>query len=247
MREAASALALDPTLASAAELVGRLMLDPPRTTPREVEHAIREEDIQTMRGYARVGVWLYAAFLAFTPFLWWIAPRGSPHVLALTGMIVAGLAVCWWGARIRPLGKEVVIAISSAILLALVAHMYTPFLAAPAMAAATVMVIVLTPTRSRITSALGIVVLTGLAVLGPWVLERIEALPVTTTIDTHGILLRAPALAGDEISTLVVGVLYVVGLLVGTAVVANAMRARERAARHRLHLQAWQLRQLVAA
>src|SRR6185503_19488131 len=36
MREAASAIALDPQLAAAAELVGRLMLEPPATTPAEV-------------------------------------------------------------------------------------------------------------------------------------------------------------------------------------------------------------------
>jgi serine/threonine-protein kinase len=247
MREAASALALDPTLASAAELVGRLMLEPPRTTPREVEDAIREEDIQTMRGHARVGTWLFVGFLAFTPLLWWIAPRGSLYVLALSAMISVSLGLCWWGARIRPLGKEGLIAIASAILLAIVAHMYTPFLAAPGMAAAATMVIVLTPTRSRITSALGIVVLVSVAVLGPWVLERVGALQVTTTIGDHGIVLSAPALAGDETSILIVGILYVLGLIAGTAVIASTIRAREQAARHRLHLQAWQLRQLVAS
>ena len=36
MREATAALALDPALAGAAELVGRLMLEPPRETPPEV-------------------------------------------------------------------------------------------------------------------------------------------------------------------------------------------------------------------
>ena len=245
MREAASALALDPTLAGTAELVGRLMLEAPRTTPREVEDAILEEDVQTMRTNARVGVWLFVAFLAFTPLLWWVAPRGSPYVLALSVMTATNLGLCWWGARVRPLGREGLIAVSMMVLLAIVAHMFTPFLAAPGLAATAVMVIVLTPTRSRLTSASVMMVLACLAVLGPWVLERMGALPVTTTIDEHGVLLRAPGLVGDETSTLVVGVLYVLALIVGTAVVANAMRVREHAARHRLHLQAWHLRHLV--
>ncbi|MGN6110070.1 MAG: serine/threonine-protein kinase, partial [Kofleriaceae bacterium] len=47
MREAAAALALDPALGDAAALVGRLMLEPPRVTPREVEAAIAEDDIRT--------------------------------------------------------------------------------------------------------------------------------------------------------------------------------------------------------
>ena len=76
-------------------------------------------------------------------------------------------------------------------------------------------------------------------------LEQAGVLTKTTSIDAHGIDLRAPALAGDQTSTLVVGVLYVIGLIAGTAVIANTMRTRERLARHRLHMQAWQLRQLV--
>jgi len=245
MREAASALALDPTLVGAAELVGRLMLEPPRTTPREVEDAIREEDVQTMRSHARIGVWLYLGFLLFTPLLWWIAPRGSPHVLALTAVVAINLGLCWWGSRIRPLGKEAWIAVFTMILISVVAHMFTPFLAAPGIAAMAAMVILLTPTRSPITSAIPMTVLPCLAVLVPWLLERMGALPVTTTIGDHGIVLDAPALAGDETRTLVVGVLYVVMLVAGSAILANIMRGRERAARHTLHLQAWQLRQLV--
>ncbi|HET9989220.1 MAG TPA: hypothetical protein VFQ65_11885 [Kofleriaceae bacterium] len=40
--------------------------------------------------------------------------------------------------------------------------------------------IVLTPTRSRITSAVAIVVLMCLAVLGPWIAERLGVLPVAS-------------------------------------------------------------------
>jgi serine/threonine-protein kinase len=245
VREAASALALDPTLASAAELVGRLMLEPPRITPREVEEAIVEDDVQTMQSHARVGVRIYVGFLVFTPLLWWIAPRGSPYVLALSALIASNLTLCWLGARIRPLGKEGLFAVSNMILLAIVAHTFSPFLVAPGMAATSALVIVLTPTRSRLTSAISMTALACLAVLGPWVLERIGTLPMTTMIGEHGITLRAPGLAGDETSTLIVAVLYVVGLIVGASGLASAMRTRELAARRHLHLQAWQLRQLV--
>ena len=246
MREAASALALDPSLAGAAELVGRLMLEPPRTMPREVDEAVLEEEVQTVRGHARVGVWLYLGFIAFTPLLWWIAPRGSPYVLALSMLIVTNLGLCWWGAGNRPHGKEWLLALTTTILLAIVAHMYTPFVVAPGMAAMVAMVVVLTPTRSRLTASTALMTLLPcLAVLGPWLLERTGVVSVTTSISDRGVLLRAPALAGDQTSTLVVAVLYVVGMIGGAAVLASAMRARERTARRSLHLQAWQLRQLV--
>ncbi len=246
MREAACALALDPALTGAAELVGRLMLEPPRTTPREVQEAIDADDLHTVRSHARVGVWAYLGFLGFTPLLWWIAPRGSPYVLALSGMIITNIVLCWWGARYRPHGKEWGLALSTTILLAIVAHMYTPFLAAPGLAATTVIVVLLSPTRSLLTSnVLAMSTLMAIAVLAPWILEQTGTLVSTTSIGADGIHLRAPALAGDQTTTLIVGVLYVFGMIAGGAFLAAAMRARERTARHRLHLQAWQLRQLV--
>src|SRR5262249_46226370 len=67
MREAAAALALDPALEGAAALVGRLMLDPPRTTPREVDEAITADEIRTLRADARAGLWALWACLGFTP------------------------------------------------------------------------------------------------------------------------------------------------------------------------------------
>ena len=71
-------------------------------------------------------------------------------------------------------------------------------------------------------------------------------LAVTTRVGPLGVVLQAPGIVGDEVSTLIVGVLYVVALIVGAPVLASAMRAREATARRHLHLQAWQLRQLVA-
>ena len=160
-------------------------------------------------------------------------------------MVITNLALCWWGSRHRPLGKDWLLVVSNTILLAIVAHMFTPFLVAPGMAATSALVIVMTPTRSWPASAAMMTVLGCAAVLVPWLLERSGVLALTTTIGERGILLHAPAIAGDEYSTLVVGVLYVFGLVLGAAILGAVIRTRELAARRRLHLQAWQLRQLV--
>ena len=245
MREAGSALALDPTLTAAAELVGRLMLEPPKTTPPEVDAAILDDDVKTMQGNARVGIYAYVSFFAFMPMVWWIAPQGSPWVLAISMLILLNMAICFWGSRVNPLGKEGIIGISNAILHAVTARMYTPFLIAPGLAAMSAMAIMFTPTRSRLTSMAGMVGLPALAVLGPFLLERFGVLPLTTTVDHRGILLDAVAVAGNETATLTVAALYVLGLIAAAAGMARGMRSRERAAKKILHLQAWQLRQLV--
>ena len=44
---------------------------------------------------------------------------------------------------------------------------------------------------------------------------------------------------------ILVGSLYAIGLIIGSTAIAHAMRARTRAAHRHLHVQAWQLRQLV--
>ncbi len=245
MREAASAIALDPNLTTAAELLGRLMLEPPRTMPPEVEQAILSDDVATMQSNAKVGVWVYVFFLGFLPLIWWIAPAGSPYVLALSALVVINLGVCLWGSQTNPLGKGGIIAITNALILVVVSRMYTPFLIAPGMAAMSCMAIVFTPTRSRLASATGMMLSTGLAVLGTWLLERVGVLSQTTTVDARGILMDAEALAGDETSTLIVAVLYVACLIIAAAGMAYGMATRERAAKRHLHLQAWQLRQLV--
>jgi len=148
MREAASAIALDPALTAAAELVGRLMPEPPRDTPTEVGQAPLEDDVTAMQGNARIGVWAYVVFFAFMPFVWWIAPRGSPYVLAVSVLVLVNMGLCYVGSRVRPLGLEGILAITNAILLAVAARMFTPFLVAPGLAAMSAMAIVFTPTRS---------------------------------------------------------------------------------------------------
>jgi hypothetical protein len=244
MREAAAALALDPTLDGPAALVGRLMLDPPRTTPREVDEAIAAEEVRTVRADGRAGVWGLVACLAFTPLLWWIAPHASGHVAAFTGALVLS-GVCYLSAfhktRVRP---ELVI-LGNTVLIAILARMYSPLFIAPGVASVLAMAMCSTPRLSVLGSAGVVGTLFISAAIGPLVLERIGVLSQTMSIGTAGVLLRAPAIAPPEGPGILVGALYAIGLMIGATAMASAMRRRTRAAHHRLHLQAWQLRQLV--
>jgi len=58
--------------------------------------------------------------------------------------------------------------------------------------------------------------------------------------------LSAVALSGEyPMASLVAGALFVFALLLAAVGISSNMRERERAAKRALHLQAWQLRQLV--
>jgi serine/threonine-protein kinase len=246
MREAAGALALDPTLAGAAELVGRLMLEPPRTTPREVDDAIRLDEVRNAKETARAGVWAVGGALAFTPLLWWIAPSGSPYVIGLTALLIAIGITCVYVNR-STIPRPGIVVISNTVLLVLVARMFSPVLIAPGVAAVLAMAMALTPRFSLLGSAYTITGLLSCAILGPLALERLGVWSQTMFVDAQGVLFHAPVFAGNETPTIIVGALYAVALVAGACLMANTMRARAKEAARHLHLQAWQLRQLVPA
>jgi serine/threonine-protein kinase len=244
MREAAAALALDPALEDAAALVGRLMLEPPRTTPREVDEAIAADDVRTVKANARAGLWALIACLAFTPMLWWIAPHASGYVAAFTGMLVLS-GVFYLYAYHGETPRPGLVILGNAVMIGLIARMFSPMFIAPGVAAVLAMAMVLTPRLSVLGSAFAVGALFIAAAIAPMVLEQLGAVSPTMSIDRAGILLRAPAVGGAEGPAILVGVLYTIGLIIGACGMAHAMRARTRAAHRHLHLQAWQLRQLV--
>jgi serine/threonine-protein kinase len=244
MREAAAALALDPELDGAAALVGRLMLDPPRTTPREVDEAIAADEVQTARADARAGIWALVACFAFTPLLWWIAPPGAHALAGFLVVLVLEMAiymVAYHGSRPRP----GLVILGNVVMIAAVARMFSPILVAPGVAAVLALAMVVTPRLSVIGSARSIGALFISGAIVPLILERTGVISPTISIDPVGLHLHAPAIGGAEGPALVVAALYTAGLIIGTCWMAHSMRTRARAAHRHLHLQAWQLRQLV--
>ena len=83
------------------------------------------------------------------------------------------------------------------------------------------------------------------AIFGPLAIERLDSVSRTVTASGGGVVFHAPAIAGYELPTLVVGTIYSLALVVGAATMGGVMRRRTRDAYRHLQLQAWQLRQLV--
>jgi hypothetical protein len=221
-----------------------LMLEPPRATPSEVTEAIQAEDVRSALAVGRAGLFAVVGSLAFSPLLWWIAPHASAHVLALTVLlVVTGLATLHSVVTGRP--RPGLIVIGNAVIVAVVARMFSPVLIAPGIAALLAMALVLTPRFSVLGSAAGVGALMCAGVIAPLVLERAGVLSTTVVVGESGVLLQPPAISGHEGPVFVVAVFYIVALIGAACVMADMMRRRTRAAHEHLHLQAWQLRQLV--
>ncbi|HUS29268.1 MAG TPA: serine/threonine-protein kinase [Kofleriaceae bacterium] len=245
MREAAGALALDPALSGAAELVGRLMLEPPRETPIEVKEAMTAVDVHDAKAIAKAGVWAVIGSLLFLPLVWWMAP-GSVNgmwvlavLLAIDG-VVAVVAV----RAVKPRPGLVVIA--NTVIVIAVARMFSPILIAPGVAASLGMAMVLTPRFSWLGSPITIGALMVGAMLVPLGLEQLGIVSTTMTVTPHGVVFSGPALDGARSTpTIVVAALYAACLAGASIFAGYQMRTRALTAAHSLQLQAWQLRQLV--
>ncbi|HEY5925078.1 MAG TPA: serine/threonine-protein kinase [Kofleriaceae bacterium] len=245
MREAAGALALDPALGGAAELVGRLMLEPPRTTPSEVSEAMAADDVRDAKAIGKAGMFAVFGALLFIPLLYWIAPSNSIYVPALLAFLLLDGVVATHAMRAK-LPKPGLVVIANTIIVIVLARMFSPILIAPGVAASLAMAMVLTPRFSWLGSPVTIAVLMIGAVTVPLLLEQVGALSVTMSVSPDGVLFSAPAVSGAEAAgTIVVGALYAIALITGAAIAGYQMRQRQMQAQKHLHLQAWQLRQLV--
>jgi hypothetical protein len=108
------------------------------------------------------------------------------------------------------------------------------------------MAMVLTPRFSLLGSPVTIGALMVGGIVTPLVLENLGALSTTMSVSPAGILFSPPAISGAEPGpTIAVGALYAASLVAGAAIAGYQMRQRTLDAQKHLHLQAWQLRQLV--
>jgi serine/threonine-protein kinase len=244
MREAAAALALDPALEGPAELVARLMLEPPTVTPPEVEQSIQRDNVRSARVLAAAGLWVVVAALAFLPLLWWLSD-GANTLLGVLALMLAADGVLGQLVRRAKRPRPELIIIANMLLVFVIARMFSPLLIAPGIAASIAIAMVLTPQFSWLGSPVGIVVSMSAGVLAPLLFEELGWMSHTMIVGKHGLSFETAAFAGHRVPTLIVAVVYVIALITGAVVAGSSMRRQQREAHRRLHLQAWQLRQLV--
>ncbi len=242
IRAAARALALDPTAREAADLVGRLMLEPPKEMPPEVERELEELDHVNLRVSARFGMFAAIAYLVFFPILYWIGFRDLwYHLVGISICCVIIYAEVRIAHRDAFLSGYIAIA-GNLMVFALFAWMVSPVILGPG--PGTVMVMLMATHRSLIRTPI-LAALTALAILSPWVLAQFGLAPPIASVDGAAIQLHTAAGVLGHGPTLFALGLYLLALIGLAALLGHLQEDDRRSVRRAMQLQSWQLRQLV--
>ncbi len=244
MQHAGRALALDPSSADAADLVTRMILEPPRETPAKVQAELSALEDADLRSQGRFAMAAYIIYLTFVPIMVWVGVRDVPTLTLGTLAIVANIAFAFVLMRKRTVSTAFLYTMvgSNVVLLAIAARLFSPFLVAPGIAAATMFALVLHPRFGR--PAVLVIALCG-AILVPWLLERIGVL--SPTIGAHdGALVMRTANGSFRLPHMEIALaFYVIALLICSAFLSRGMSLMHYQSRRAAYLQAWHMRQLV--
>jgi serine/threonine-protein kinase len=244
LRAGSRAIALDPHAREAAELVARLMLEPPEQAPPEVEQELLAADLADMRRQAsRTGLsGLGLGLLLLVTLTYFAGLHDTWYIATLVGMVVLAvvstrIVVDW------PVNWLVWRTIAAnTLVLVVIALATTPILIAPGVA---VLTAGLLAARPRLRPIWLIYALSVAAMLVPWGLEVIGYLPRTIDVTGDGLVLHLATTRLDGSVALAGLALWVVyGPALALILTRSIFRDRSRMERS-LHVQAWQLRQLV--
>lgn len=243
LREAGSAVALDPRDREATELLGRLVLEPPDEASREGAAIEAASDAAEIRSQAKVAAASYLSVPATLPLLAWLGIEQLGVVIAIgaLGLIQAALALA--AARGRFGQSWVWIATGlNVVLLACYARVFGPVIGVPAMAATIVMAAVALP---GVRPWWLVPALMLLGVLGPAALELAGVLGRTTDVTAGGVIIRSAVVRLPLDETLIVLAAHTVALIFVAVNYGRLLTQSGREARARLLSQAWHLEQLA--
>ncbi len=195
MRAAGRALALDPSLPGAAELVAF-----------EVPEQLR---------MAKASIATYAGYACVAPLLFAFGFRDAPYLCALVAIAAGNIAIASITLVQRRAAPRIAVALGHAAMLGLIARMFTPLFIAPGVTALMLMAYAQHPTTRR-RDLLGGGVLAVATVLGVWSAEAFGWISSTTIVD-GAVIQLVPPLDGIAQFPIVPGLCCYAILLVSVA------------------------------
>ncbi|HWO26829.1 MAG TPA: protein kinase [Kofleriaceae bacterium] len=247
MRTASRALALDPGADGAAELVTRLMLEPPHDLPPEARDELRRTEADGARRHARSAVPGYLLIAAFLPIIVWNGVLSWPVVLASTAMGLVMALGAWLLVREpdRSHGWMLLYAVGNALLLAVLSRISGSFTFVSALVCFITMSSITYPAFIRRPWGLIAIMLAGFLI--PIALEGAGVIASTWSFVEGGMLLQSGAVRVHGVEAIVSILLATVATVVMAGLLSLKLARTNRDAQQRLVIQAWHLRQLLPA
>jgi eukaryotic-like serine/threonine-protein kinase len=246
MRAAGRALALDPENREAAELVSRLMLEPPRVPPPALRDALSATEAETIRQHARSSMIAFILLLAFVPVVIWNGVRSWPLVIAIAGLafVLGTVAFAMMRvSRVRGVAGLLCYFVGSGAMVVLLSRLCGPFMVVPAIACVFTMSGLMYPPLAR--RPVIVVAITLVSWLGPVLLEQAGILAATWRIVGGTIETTSHTLAISSVPTQVFLYAATIVTIVVTALHASSLSRSNLDAQHKLVSQAWHLQLLL--
>ncbi len=244
LREVGRAIALDPNNEAAVRTLMRLMTEPPVEVPPEAHENILFEARRGMRQGARLAVYAYLTWFLYTPLMLWMGMRSWTWwaLASVAWLAAAGAALLASRSPSSDARPHLGMAALGVLAIMTTTAGFGPYVTLPTLAVIGAMLNQMPPNR------LGrerIVALHCLAFAVPAVGQWAGWLPSQYLFE-HGNIVIVPAmLSFSPVPTHVFLLASNLGLIITASVILARFRDTLSGVERRLHVQTWQLRQLV--
>ena len=245
MREAGSAIALDAGNDEAKNVLARLLLEPPTQMPDAARRALEAEREATMQVTLRWGAIIFTLFLVMIPVAKLVGIAQSWPLVILAAETVALIGFCVLGAtrRIRITQRTAVVFLMLHVLMLMtMGTVLGPLLLLPIFVFGALPIMLIAPTvRLPVTIAVGHL----LAVAVPIALEWLAIVPSSYRVTGGALVLEPWALEVSPTGLIFVVLGTITVQLISNTILLDRHRLAQDRAQEQLHVQKWQLEQLV--
>lgn len=222
----------------------RLMTSPPAEMPPEARAALLAETRRSMRQGALVAGIAYLTWFAYLPFMLWMGMRSWTAWLfsSAAWVVAAGFAFVSWRYPPRDGRPATTLWVAGAVAVSSTYTLFGPYVVVPALAAMGAMLLHVAPARSH---RIPVVVVQCMAVVVPAALQLAGVLPPSYVFEDDSIRIVPLMLRFPALPTHVFLVVACVALVVTASAIIARFRNTITRIEEKLHVQAWQLQQLV--
>jgi serine/threonine-protein kinase len=246
MKAAGRALALDPESRDAADLISRLMLEPPRDPPPALRAELAASEIAVQRRQGRVATWSFAAVLAYLGAAAWNGLTDWVLIGAIAAFtLVLASAAYLVSRRAMPSYVMLLVSCGNALLVALMSRAFGPLLVVPAVTC--VMALSLTSYPQNIDRARVVIALLAIGWLGPVALEWAGVLVPTWQVVEGAVISTSSMIEIGGAPTAALLVFANLAAIVVSGLFANALAVSRRDAQRQSEIREWHWKQLLPA